>query len=152
MALAAGAPAAALAQEVHKSPPALPYGPPITQEQAQKVVAAVHAAAKVKNAPITFAIVDPAGELVYAERATEFDYAAMDLAIAKARSTARYRRPTSSFNDRVTHGDLTPQSLPGAFYAGYGGVLLIAGGRIIGAIGQTGGDQVMVEAGANVLK
>src|SRR5260370_37941829 len=51
-------------------PPAPPadYGPPITNEQAKTVAAAALAEAKKNNSPMAFAIVGPAGELVYFEK------------------------------------------------------------------------------------
>src|SRR6516225_3056396 len=59
----------ALAQQA--APPLAPpgdYGPPITNEQAKTVAAAALAEAKKSNSPMAFAIVGPAGELVYFEK------------------------------------------------------------------------------------
>src|SRR5258708_30800096 len=50
------------------SGPPADYGPPITNEQAKTVAAAALAEAKKNNWRMAFAIVEPAGELVYFEK------------------------------------------------------------------------------------
>ena len=99
------------------------------------------------------AVVDPYGEAVLIERATGAQYAAVDIALLNARSTVRYRRDTQVFADQIKAGNLLSMTLPGATGMGGGGVLLIAGGKIVGAIGETGGADVEVaQAGAAALK
>ena len=133
------------------SPPA--YGPPISLADARRVVAAAQAEAAKRKVAATLAVVDPYGETVLIERATGAQYAAVDIAVLKARSTVRYRRDTQVFADQIKAGNLLSIMLPGATGMGGGGVLLVSGAKIVGAIGETGGADVEVaEAGAAVLK
>jgi glc operon protein GlcG len=150
--LAAAGGAARAAPAPQPAPPPLPYGPPITQEQAKLVAAAAMAEAKRRNAAATIAIVDPAGELVYYEKATAASYTAEGLAMGKAKAAARTRRATKFDADRLAAGNLLVLKLPDVFPAG-GGELIVADGKIIGAIGGTGGSDVEVaSAGAAALK
>lgn len=131
-------------------PPA--YGPPITLEQAKTVAAAALAEARRRNVNPTIAIVDPAGELVYFEKASDASYQARGLAEGKARAAARTRRQTKLDADRLAAGATFVLAFPDIMPA-QGGVPIMAGGKIIGAIGETGGaDQAVAEAGAAALK
>ncbi len=129
------------------------YGTPITLADAKRVVAAAQSEASRRKVAATLAVVDPYGEAVLIERATDAQYAAVELAMMKARSTVLYRRDTQVFADQIKAGNLLAMMLPGATGMGGGGVLLVSGGKIVGAIGETGGADVEVaEAGAAVLK
>jgi hypothetical protein len=84
-ALALGGPA--LAQQPAPPPaPAADYGLPITNEQAKTVAAAALAEAKKNNSPMAFAIVGPAGELVYFEKMDGTQLASVEIAQGKART------------------------------------------------------------------
>ncbi len=143
---------ASQAQAATAQPP-LPYGTPITLEQAKRVAAAANAQAARMNLRVTVVIVEPTGELVYAEKADGAQYAAIDLATKKAVSAARFRRPSLVFMQQVQSGNSLPLAIPGAFPFG-GGVPIVVDGRIIGAIGETGGpdDGAIAQAGADALK
>lgn len=133
-------------------PPAAPIGAPITLEQAKQVVAAAEAEATKRNVKPTIAVVDPAGTLVYYQKASDAPYTAQDMAIKKAISAARNRRPTQYDAQRAAVGTPTLQYVPDVFPFP-GGVPIIADGKIIGAIGETGGaDQQVAEAGAAAIK
>jgi uncharacterized protein GlcG (DUF336 family) len=86
------------------------------------------------------AIVDPAGDLVYFERMDGTQLGSVDVAIDKARSAARFKRPTKAFQDTLAQGGdgLRVLSLRGAVPV-EGGVPLARNGQIIGAIGVSGG-------------
>ena len=81
----------------------------------------------------------------------------VDVAIAKARAAARFKRPTKAFQDALAAGGEGWRilSLDGAV-AVEGGLPLMSGGRIVGAIGASGGtsqqDGVSATAGAAALK
>jgi uncharacterized protein GlcG (DUF336 family) len=80
------------------------------------------------------------------------DYASIKIAQTKAISAAIFRRPSKIFRDRVAAGDLSPMALAGAV-ASDGGVPIIVGGKIIGAIGTSGGaDGPVSQAGADALQ
>jgi len=145
-------PALAAAQ----APPAM-YGTPITADQAKPIAAAAIAAAKKNQWMMAIAIVDPWGELVYFERMDNTQVGSVNIAQEKARSAARFRRPTKAFQDALAAGGEGWRilSLSGAV-AVEGGVPLIVGGRIVGAIGASGGtsqqDGATAAAGAAAVK
>ena len=105
----------ALAQQPAPStPPASPgtapvpppdYGPPITNEQAKAVAAAAFAEAKKNNWRMAFAIVGPAGELVYFEKMDGTQMASVKMAQGKARTAVMFRRPSKTFADQYAAGN-----------------------------------------------
>ena len=128
------------------------YGSPITLEQARKAAAAAEAEAKKRNMNMAIAIVEPSGDLVYFQRMDGVQYGSIKNAQVKAMSAALYGRPTKSFRERVAKGDLSPLSLVGAV-ASDGGVPIVVNGKIIGAIGASGGaDDAISQAGADAVK
>jgi glc operon protein GlcG len=133
--------------------PPFNYGIPIDIERAQQLAAAVEAAAKSRGVAATVAIVivDTGGDIVYAQRATGANVAAMDVALAKARSAAFYGTATKGFYDALKRGDFKDSlSLPAAASMGPGGLPILVGGLITGAIGVTGAgdaDEEVAEAG-----
>ena len=151
IALAAGVPALALAQAQPM------YGPSITAETAKTIAPAAIAEAKRNNWTMAIAIVDTHGELVYFERMAEVQQGSVDVAIAKARSAARFKRATKVFQDGVAAGGegLRLLALEGAVPV-EGGVPLVVGGKIVGAIGASGGtsaqDGQVAAAGVAALK
>ena len=136
---------------------ALPYGTPISIENAKKASAAALAEARKNNWTMAVAITDPAGILLYFERMDGAQNAAQDVATAKARSAALFRRPTKAFMDDVAAGGIGLRylTLPGVV-AAEGGIPLVIEGKIVGAIGTSGGtysqDGQVATAGAAALK
>src|SRR6516162_11483891 len=85
--------------------PPPPYGPPIGIADAKKVAAAAIAeVAKVGSAPDAIAIVDHGGFLIYFERMDNTMLGSVEIAIAKARSAALFRRPSKVFEDALAGG------------------------------------------------
>jgi len=86
------------------------------------------------------AVVDPAGDLVYFEKMDETQTGSVDVSQAKARSAARFKRPTKAFQDSLT---ATPDGLRILGLEGAvpveGGVPIVVDGKIAGAIGLSGG-------------
>src|SRR5882672_1173642 len=116
--------------------PPPPYGAPISLEDAKKAAAAAHAeVAKAGSAPDAIAIVDHGGYLIYFERMESTQLGSVEIAIEKARS---FRRPTKVFEDALAGGRNAILALRGAFTI-EGGVPITAGGKIVGAIGASGG-------------
>src|SRR6201996_4116555 len=75
-----------------------PYGEPINNETAKKVAAAAVAELQKRNwKGMCIAIVDPHGALVYFERDDSCQFASISISQHKARTSARYRRPTVAF-------------------------------------------------------
>jgi len=81
------------------------YGTPISLENAKKVAAAAVAEAqKHGNWQFCISIVGPSGDLIYFERMDNVQLASIAIAQHKARSAARYRRPTLAFEQGVGRG------------------------------------------------
>jgi len=115
------------------------YGPPITNEQAKAVAAAAFAEAKKNNWRMAFAIVGPAGELVYFEKMDGTQLASVEIAQGKARTAVLFRRPSKVFADQYAAGNRAFTTFPEKPVASEGGVPIIVNGKIIGAIGASGG-------------
>ena len=132
------------------------YGTPINNEQAKAVASAAFAEAKKNNWRMAFTIVGPTGEPVYFERMDGTQHASAEISRAKARTAVFFRRPTKAFADQFAAGNTTFMTFPDAPIASEGGVLILQNGKIIGAIGASGGtgqqDGVAAAAGANALK
>jgi uncharacterized protein GlcG (DUF336 family) len=150
------------AQQPAPSPaPATPapppeYGAPITNEQAKAVAAAAFAEAKKNNWRMAFTIVGPAGELVYFEKMDGTQTASVEISQGKARTAAVYRRPTKVFADQFAAGNTAFLTFPQPPVASEGGVPITVNGKIIGAIGASGGtgqqDGMAAAAGASAAK
>lgn len=132
------APAApATAPAAAPSPPPLPYGAPIDQAAARRVMDAALAEAKTNGWPVSIAIVEPSGELVAFTRMDGASYGATAIAQQKAWTAARFRRDSKSFSDSVAAGRVQVLSFEGVA-AVEGGVLIVVDGRIVGAVGVSG--------------
>ena len=133
------------------------YGTSINIETAKKAAAPALAEARKNQWSMAVAIVDTAGDLVYFEKMDDTQVGSVDVAIAKARSAARFKRPTKAFQDALAAGGegLRILALNGAIPVD-GGVPLVVGGKIVGAIGMSGGtsaqDGQAAAAGVAALK
>lgn len=133
-------------------PPTTPYGMPITLEQSKMVADAAEAEAKKRNMNMAIAVVEPSGDLVYFRKMDGTQYASIKIAQDKAISAALFRRSSKDFLDRVAKGDLSPMSLRGAVGSA-GGIPILVNGKIVGAIGVSGGaDDPVARAGADAVK
>jgi len=134
-----------------------PYGAPINGDNAKKVAAAALAEARKNGWTMAAAVVDPAGDLVYFEKLDGTQAASVNIAVDKARSSARFKRPTRALQDQVAAGGdgLRILGLPGAVPV-EGGVPILMDGKIVGAIGMSGGtsaqDGQCASAGAAIFK
>jgi uncharacterized protein GlcG (DUF336 family) len=136
-------------------PPAPPFGTPITLEQAKKVAAAAEAEAKKKNLNSAVAILEPNGAVVYFAKMDGTQYAAFNVAMDKALSAAMYRRPTAAFDAGLRAGNTYLLNLRN-MNAVPGGIPIVVGGKLIGAIGVSGGsgpeDVAVAEAGIAAIQ
>ena len=138
-------------------PPIIPYGLPISTEAAKKIAAAAIAEAGKNNWRMAVAVVDSGGYLVYFERMQDAQLGSIELAIEKAKTAALFRRPTKTFQDTVAGGGegLRVLRLTGAIPI-EGGVPLIVGGKLVGAVGVSGGsgdqDSHTAQSGAAATK
>jgi uncharacterized protein GlcG (DUF336 family) len=157
-ALALSGAAQAQQRQTAAPPPPVPsdYGMPITTEQA-KIAAAAAVAEAVKNGwRMAIAVVEPSGDLVYFEKIQGTQYASVPIAQHKARAAATFRRLTKSFEERVGGGASgVPLLTLDNIIASDGGVPIVVGGKVIGAIGASGGtgaqDGQTATAGARAL-
>ncbi len=153
----------AYAQAPAAQPPAAPaaappqYGAPIGLEDARKAAAAAIAeVGKIGANPMAVAVVDPAGYLVHFERMDNTQYGSIRVAIDKARSAALYRRPSKVFEDALAGGGVGVRvlTLHGALPV-EGGVPIMVAGKVVGAIGASGGtapqDGQVAAAGVKAL-
>ncbi len=116
----------------------MPYGAPIALEQARNILASARKAAGQRRFSMAFAVVEPGGQLVLFEKMDGTQYGSEVVAQEKARTAARFKRPTKAFSDAVAGGRVAVLSLPGAV-AIEGGVPIVFQGRIVGALGVSGG-------------
>ena len=128
----------------------------LTLEGAKKVIAAAVAEAKQKNAPGgVIAVVDEGGNLVALERLDGTFAAGANISIGKARTAALFKRPTKFFEDVINKGRTAMAALPD-FTPLQGGIPIIVGDQVIGAVGVSGAasaqqDEELAMAGANAL-
>ncbi len=134
-----------------------PYGAPISLENAKKAAAPALAEAEKNHWNMAVAIVDPSGNLVYYEKMDNTQLGSANVAIDKARSAALFKRPTKALQDALAAGGegLRVLRIQGAVPV-EGGIPLMIDGKIVGAIGVSGGapaqDGQCAKAGADAIK
>jgi len=127
-------------QPAPSPPPTVPYGSPIGLEAAKKAMAAAEAEAVKNNWPMAVVILDSTGHVVILHKLDNTQYGSIRVAELKAHSALDFRRPSKVFEDLIAQGGigLRTLALPGA--APFeGGVPIVADGKIIGAVGVSGG-------------
>jgi glc operon protein GlcG len=138
-------------------PPPPPYGSPITLEQAKKVVAGAEAEARKNKWDMVIIILDSGGHGVMMTRMDGAQFGSLRVARDKAYSAVAFRRPTKVFQDLIGQGgpNLRLLSLHGASLV-EGGIPIVVDGKLIGAIGVSGGtspqDAQVAQAGIDALK
>ena len=134
-----------------------PYGMSVSLENAKKAAASAIAEARKNKWNMAVAIVDISGELVYFEKLDATQAASVNIAQDKARSAARFKRPTKALQDVLAAGGagLRLLALEGAVPV-EGGVPILMDGKIVGAVGVSGGtseqDGQCAKAGADAVK
>jgi glc operon protein GlcG len=150
----AQAPAPAPAPVPEVMPFDIPYGTPIGMDQAHTAIQAAVAEARKHNWKMAISVVDPAGNLVEHTTMDGTQYASIPIAQAKARTAALFRRPSGVFQAAVNTGG-SPSSLGllalNGGVASEGGFPIVIDGKLVGAIGASGGiftqDAVTAKAG-----
>jgi len=134
-----------------KMPFDIPYGAPIALERAEAAIAAAVAESKKRDWKMNVAVVDSGGNLVAFQRMDGAQLASVKIAIHKARAASQFRRETKVFEGGIQSGLNYLITLDGVI-GSRGGILLMDGGKLIGAIGCSGGtgsqDEVACKAGA----
>lgn len=138
-----------------KMPFDVPYGAPISLERAQAAIAATIAEARKHDWKMIVTVVDSGGNLVAFQRMDGAQLASIQISEHKARASATFRRETKAFEAGVQNGLNYLITLDGVI-ASRGGIPLVEGGKIIGAIGCSGGtgsqDEASCRVGAATVK
>ena len=117
----------------------LAYGAPIPLAEARRVIAAAQTEAMKNKWSVAIAVVDSGGHLVAFERMDTTQYGSIDVAQEKARTAVAFRRPSKAFQDTIAAGGegMRMLKLPGALPI-EGGLPLVIGGKLVGAVGVSG--------------
>jgi glc operon protein GlcG len=129
-----------------KMPFNLPFGTPIGLEKAQALIQAAVAEANKRGWPEDFAVVDSGGNLVAFARMDGAQLASIAIAEHKARTSAKYRRPTRALEDAVQKFGFNYILTLDDVIASRGGIPLVDSGKIVGGIGCSGGTGSQDEA------
>jgi len=134
----------------------IPYGQSIGLDRAKQVMAAAEAEAKKRNWKMNIAVVDTNGELVHFSRMEGAQIASGSISVGKARTSARFRRESRVFYNAYETGHAYTGTLDPTLVASPGGFPLVEGGKLIGAVGCSGGtgdqDAAVCKAGAEIVK
>jgi glc operon protein GlcG len=134
----------------------VPYGAPISLDRADAAIAAAVAESKKHNWKMNVAVVDSGGNLVAFKRMDGAQLASIQVAEHKARAAVKYRRETKIFENAIQLSNLHYIATLDDVVASRGGIPLVEGGKMIGAIGCSGGtgsqDEVVCKVGAATVK
>ncbi len=134
----------------------IPYGSPIALERAETAIAAGISEARKHGWKMNIAVVDSGGNLVAFQRMDGAQLASIPISEHKARASANFRRETKVFENAIQLNDFRYVATLDGVIASRGGIPLIEGGKLIGAIGCSGGtgsqDEVVCKAGAATIK
>jgi glc operon protein GlcG len=133
-----------------------PYGLPITLDQAKRVMSAAELEAAKNSWTVAITILDSGGNLVMFHKFDNAQLSAVTTSEGKARTALEFKLPSKALDDAIAAGgaglrllalkDITPLQ---------GGVLILADGKIVGAIGVSGAlsaqDEQVAKTGADVL-
>ena len=153
----AAEPTASAAPVAVPTPPPLPYGAPVDLATARSCVKAAQATAAANQWQMVVAVVDAGGHLVLLERMDNAQFGSVEPALQKAETSVAFRRPTKAFDETLAKGGaaLRLLKLPGVLPV-EGGLPLSREGRLVGAVGVSGGsaqqDGVAAQACVDALK
>jgi glc operon protein GlcG len=133
-----------------------PYGLPISLDQAKRVMSAAELEAAKNSWTVAITILDSGGNLVMFHKFDNAQLSAVTTSEGKARTALEFKLPSKALDDAIAAGgaglrllalkDITPLQ---------GGVLILADGKIVGAIGVSGAlsaqDEQVAKTGADVL-
>jgi glc operon protein GlcG len=138
-----------------KMPFSNPYGAPIGAERAESLIQTATAEATKKGWPMNIAVVDSGANLVAFLRMDGALLGSISVSQHKARAAVKFRRPTRALEDAVQKFDFKYLLSIDDVIASRDGIPLIEDGKIIGAIGCSGGtgsqDEAVCTAGAAII-
>ena len=139
-----------------KMPFDIAYGAPISLDRADAVIAAAIAESKKRDWKLNCAVVDSGANLVSFKRMDGAQLASISVAEHKARTAVKFRRETKVFESGIQLTNFNYMTTLDDVIASRGGIPLVEGGKMIGAIGCSGGtgsqDEVVAKAGAALIK
>ena len=127
----------------------------LTLAVAKQIAAAAEAEAIKNKFTMVISIIDDGGNLIYLERMDETQLASIQISQGKAHTALSFKRPTKALEDAVAGGRNAILSMPGAILVEGGLPLTTADGKIVGAIGCSGGtspqDGIVAKAGVDAF-
>ena len=133
-----------------------PYGAPITLDDAKRVMAASELEAAKNSWQVAITILDSGGNLVMFHKADNTQLASIAASEGKARTALTFKRPSKALEDVLGSGPSGLRILGFGAMPAEGGVLVVVDGKIVGAIGASGGtsdqDGLAAKAGADSVK
>ena len=121
----------------------------LTADDVKKIAAAAEAEALANNWPVTIAIVDDGGHLLWLQRMDGCAAISSYIAPSKAKTAAMGRRETKVYEDIINNGRTAFVTAPYIDGLLEGGVPVVFEGQVIGAVGVSG---VKSEQDAQVAK
>ena len=112
--------------------------PILDLDDVKKIAAAAEAEARANNWAVTIAIVDDGGNLLWLQRLDGASPITVDMAMAKAKTSALGRRDTKVYEDMINNGRTSFLSSPVLSGMVEGGVAIFADTNCVGAIGVSG--------------
>lgn len=137
-----------------QTPP--PYGAPITLEVAKKIMAAAEAEAVKNNWQVAITIIDSGGHMVMMQKLDNTQLASISASEGKAQTSLAFKLPSKALEDAITAGGAGTRLLALKNIAPFeGGLPIVIDGKIVGAIGVSGGlsaqDAQVARAGLSAL-
>ena len=136
-----------------KMPFNIPYGSPIGLEKAEQILNTAIGEANKRDWKMNCTIVDQSGEIVSFKRMDNAQIASISISMHKARTAARYRRETKLFEIAIQTNPYV--ATLDDVIASRGGIPLVDNGKLVGAIGCSGGtgsqDEAVSRAGAALI-
>jgi glc operon protein GlcG len=132
----------------------LPVKRVLILDAAKKIAAAAEAEVMKRGSTVVIVVVDDGGHLLVLHRLDDTQVASVEVGIGKARTAAIFRRPSKHFEDQIRNGRIAALALTGATPL-QGGIPIMAGGKVVGAIGVSGNtpqeDEDIAKAGAAAI-
>ena len=134
-----------------------PYGAPISNESAKKVMAAAEKEAMDNGWNVAITILDSGGHVMMSQRFDNTPYGSIRISEAKARAAVEFKNPTKVYHEVIAAGGAGRRllSVPDAVFL-QGGNLIVQDGVIVGSIGTSGAtsdqDEQTSMAGAAAVK
>lgn len=126
----------------------------LTLAAARRIIDAAEAEARARGLGVVTVVVDDTGNLIQLSRMDAAQVASVNVGIGKARTAAIYRRPSRVFEEQIASGRVAALALADATPL-QGGVPIVIGGAVVGAVGVSGDtpsvDEQIAIAGASAI-